>query len=302
VTAIPGSSTKNPALHSGILFLVLGLSLAALGGAFMKTLTGELSPLLIVWVRFTGFFLIIAPVAMMRVGRQAFRPPRPGIQVVRGVVQAAGTVSFVAGVYYLNFAEAIAILYVYPFLMALMAPAVLGERVSPIGWLGVAGGFAGVLLVMRPEFDGFEFGILFVLLAGFLVALQMLLNRKLGVLADPVVISMWGALVAASVLTPSLLFVWQPLTLAQFAILALTALTGAISHTLLILAMSRAPAPDLAPFTYTEIVSAVLIGLVMFGTLPDLVSWAGIALIIVSGVIVARVQSGRMVLRRQPKI
>ncbi len=49
MTTAPGSSAKNPALHSGILFLVLGLSLAALGGAFMKTLTGDLSPLLIVW-------------------------------------------------------------------------------------------------------------------------------------------------------------------------------------------------------------------------------------------------------------
>jgi len=290
------------AARSGILFLVLALSLAALGGALMKFLSGELPPMLIGWVRFTGFFLIIAPVALARVGRRALRPPRPGVQIVRGLLHAASNVCFVTGVFYLNFADAIAILYVYPFLMVLMAPAVLGERVSLIGWLGVAGGFGGVLLVMRPDLQSFEVGAFFVLAAGFLIALQMLLNRKLGVLSDPTVISMWGALAAACALSLTLPFVWQPITASQFGILALTALTGAISHTLMILAFSRAPASDLAPFTYSEIVSAVLIGLVMFGTLPDVISWSGIGLITISGIVVARAQAGRTVLRRQPKI
>jgi drug/metabolite transporter (DMT)-like permease len=290
------------AARSGILLLVLALSLAAFGGALMKTLTGELSPMLIGWVRFTGFFLIITPVALARVGRRALRPPRPGVQIVRGLLHAASNVCFVSGVFYLNFADAIAILYVYPFLMVMMAPAVLGERVSVTGWLGVAGGFGGVLLVMRPDFQSFDIGAILVLTAGFLIALQMLLNRKLGVLSDPTVISMWGALAAALVLSLTLPFVWQPITAPQLGILALTALTGAISHTLMILAFSRAPASDLAPFTYSEIVSAVLIGLVMFGTLPDMVSWSGIALITLSGVIVARAQAARIVLRRQPKI
>jgi drug/metabolite transporter (DMT)-like permease len=70
----------------------------------------------------------------------------------------------------------------------------------------------------------------------------------------------------------------------------------------MIMALSRAPASDLAPFTYSEIVSAVLIGVVMFGTLPDALSWAGIGLITLSGVVVARAQAARAVLRRQPKI
>ncbi len=155
---------------------------------------------------------------------------------------------------------------------------------------------------MRPDFQVFDAGALFVLAAGFLVALHMLLNRTLGVLSDATVISMWGALVAACALSLSLPFVWQPIAAAQLGILVLAALIGTVSHTLMILAFARAPASDLAPFTYLEIVSAVLIGLVMFGTLPDLVSWAGIALIIVSGILVARVQAGRMALRRQPKI
>lgn len=298
----PSHSDDTAAASSGILLIVLGLSIAALTGGLMKTLTSDLSPLLIGWFRFTGAFLILVPFALVRAGRQAFRPPRIGIQVLRGVLLVVGNLSFMTGVQYLDFADAIAILYVYPFLVTLMAPMILGERVSLIGWLGVTGGFGGVLLVMRPEFSNFDVSALFVLFTGFLVSLQMLLNRKLGVLSDPSVISMWGSLIAALVLTLALPFAWQPVTAAQLGILALMAVTSAISQTLIILALSRAPASELAPFTYAEIVAAVVIGFLMFGTLPDALSWSGIALIVFSGIVVARAQAGRTVLRRQPKI
>ncbi len=287
--------------RSGILLIVAAMCLAALTGALMKTLTDTMSPMLIGWFRFTGYFLVILPFALARVGRRAFRPPRIGIQVLRGLLQVAGNLCFMFGVMGLALADAIAILYVYPFLMTLMAPSVLGERVTAMGWVGVFGGFAGVLLVMRPDFGGLDIHALFVLGTGVLVALQMLLNRKLGVLADPSVISMWGALIASMVLLGSLPFVWSTPDLGDFGIIALMALASAASQTMMILALARAPASDLAPFTYAEIVAAVLIGLVMFGTLPDALSWTGIGLITLSGIAVARAQ-GRLALRRQPKI
>ena len=300
--ATPIGLDENSSARNGILLIVLGLSMAALTGALMKSLTSELSPMLIGWFRFTGYFLIMVPIALARVGRRAFKPPRVGIQIMRGLLLAVGTLSFMTGVRDLDYADAIAILYVYPFLMTLMAPLILGERVSAIGWVGVFGGFGGVLLVVRPEFRNFDVSALYVLFTGFLVALQMLLNRKLGTLSDPAVISMWGALVASLVVMLTLPFGWQPVTAAQLGILALMALTSAISQTLMIMAFSRAPASDLAPFTYSEIVSAVLIGFVMFGTLPDTLSWAGIGLIMLSGVVVVRAQAARAVVRRQQKI
>ena len=80
------------------------------------------------------------------------------------------------------------------------------------------------------------------------------------------------------------------------------ALIGAVSQTSIVLAFARAPASDLAPFTYSELISAVVFGYLMFGTLPDWISWAGLALIIVSGVAVARAMSMRTTPRRVTKI
>ncbi len=299
--ALSDASEDRARLRVGIVLMIAAVAVAALSGALMKTLSSEMSPLMVAWFRFAGFFVIMLPFAVLRAGWRAFRPPRFRIQVVRGLLLGIGNILFLWGVVGLDYADAIAILYVYPFLMVLMAPAVLGERVSPIAWLGVFGGFAGVLLVIRPQFGDWDVHGLMVLGTGFTVALQMLMNRKLGVLADPAVISLWGAMVAAVLLTFALPFVWVPFDMAQWDTLVLLAVTSAASQTLMILSMARAPASDLAPFTYSEIAIAVLLGLVMFGTLPDLLSWLGIGLITLCGIVVAMVQ-GRMTLRRQPKI
>ena len=91
--------------------------------------------------------------------------------------------------------------------MIALSALVLGERVSASAWIGVAGGFSGVLLVVRPDMSGLDPAAMFILFTGMMVALQMLFNRKLGVLSDPVVVSMWGALAATGGLTLMLPFV-----------------------------------------------------------------------------------------------
>lgn len=281
--------------------MIAGLSLAALTGALMKILAEDLPPPLVVWARFTSYFLVIAPFAFWRAGARAWRPRSLPVQTLRGLLLAGGTLLFIHGVIGMRFADAIAVLYVYPFVMTLLAPAVLGEKVKMTGWLGCAGGFAGVLIVTRPDLGGIDAHAALVLGAGVLIALQMLLNRKLIAAADPFVTSMWGALAPAVALSLAAPFFWRPPGLEHLGLIICIAAATAASQTLMILAMVRARASDLAPFTYTEIISAAVIGLVMFGTWPDALAWAGIGLIAFSGAAVARAHR-RPALRRQPKI
>ena len=294
-------NTRTEAQRSGILLIILGLALAAFGGSLMKLATESVSPFLVGWFRFSGYFLILLPIALFRVGRSAFTPPRMGVQIIRGVLMSAGTVLFMFGVTGLDYADAIAILYVYPFLVTLLAPAVLGERVSAVACLGVFGGFIGVLLVVKPGFGSMNIHAFFVLGTGLMVALQMLVNRKLGVLADPTVISMWGAMVAALVLLPAATVFWTAIDPGVFWVLIAIPVTTAASQTLMILALARTEASILAPFTYSEIIAAIVIGLIMFGTVPDALSWLGIGLITLCGIMVARVKAVDTQ-KRQPKI
>ncbi|MGI9317484.1 MAG: DMT family transporter [bacterium] len=285
----------------GIVLIVLGLSIAAMTGAIMKLLSDDLSAYQITWFRFAGFALVLLPVVYVRIGRAAMRPARPRMQVVRGITMAASTVAFVIGARTIDYADAIAILYAYPFLLTLLAVLFLDERVGWTGWVGVIGGFIGVLLVMRPSFSAFNAGTLFVFLCAAIVSIQMTLNRKLGALSHPLVTSFWGALVAAAVLSLFLPFYWQPVDSSHALLICLMVISGALNQTLVVFAFAKAPASTLAPFTYFEIVAAVVIGFVVFGTLPVWISWLGILLISASGLLVARSFSGRLAPRRNPK-
>jgi len=270
----------------------------------MKMLAGSMSEFMVVWARYAGFFLVLLPVVLASQGRAAFRPAQPRLQIFRALTIALGTVAFVAGVRTIPFADAIAIIYVYPFILTLLAPHFLGERVPKIAWFGVIGGFTGVLVVMRPTFENLDQNALLVLLSGVLIAVHLLFNRKLGPLANPLMTSMWGALIATIALSAMLPFSWQIPDAGQLRLLAAIALTSAVSQSLMLYAFARAPASALAPFTYIEIVSAVIIGWVLFATVPDTVSWCGMALIVASGLIVAQAPGlgAKVTKRRHPTV
>ena len=276
---------------SGIILVVIALALAAFGGGLMKLLTDSLSPVMIAWARFCGSSLILLPFVIWHVGGIRLTPHRPLIQTVRGVLMALGNIAFIFGVQQLDYANAIAILYVYPFIMVFLAPFVLGEKVGITGWIGVIGGFGGVVMVMRPDVTGLDYHALFVFVSGAMIAIQMLLNRLLGARSNPMVAALWGSMVAAIILTPFVPFFWSALTSTEVAILALLAVTASVSQTLMILGMGRAAAGDVAPFTYTEIVSGIVLGFLMFGTLPDALAFMGMALIVISGILVARMRA-----------
>ncbi|MEM7211396.1 MAG: DMT family transporter [Pseudomonadota bacterium] len=286
----------------GILLIVFGLAAAALSGAQMKMLSEMLPVLLIVWARFAGYFLIILPVVLARRTTAIWPPVRPGLQVLRGLCMCSATICFVMGARTLNFADAIAILYAYPFMLTLAAPIFLGEQVRRAVWIGVAAGFVGVLIVMRPGFDGIGVDALWVLGAAVSVTTMLIINRKLGAVTDPLVTSSYGAFIAMVLTAPGMVMHWQPIGLETLGMLVVLGFTGAISQTTIVLAFSRAPASDLAVFTYSEIVSAVVIGFLLFGTWPDGWSWVGIGLIVISGAGVARAMQGPSTPRRAPKI
>lgn len=299
------ATIANPAslrqTRLGIVMVVAGLSVAAFTGALMKLLSDDLHAIQITWFRFLGFALILILPVAVRFGRSVLRPARPAMQVIRGVSLAAATVSFVVGARTIDYADAIAILYAYPFLLSILAVLFLGEKVRLAGWIGVAGGFVGVLLVMRPEFNAINTGSLFVFLCAVIVSFQMFLNRWMGSFSHPLVTSLWGAIVATVLLSLLVPFYWTPLTGNHFWLLCLVAITGSINQVLVVVAFSKAEASTLAPFTYFEIAAAVMLGFLLFGTMPSWLSWVGIGFIAASGLLVARSLSAPVAPRRNPK-
>lgn len=282
--------------------LVVGLSIAAYSGALMKLLGDQISAFQVAWFRFAGMGLVLLPYLVWRYGLKGLRPARPLIQLVRGLTMAGGTTFFVLGARTVDYADAVAILYAYPFMLVILAVLFLGERANRLVWLGVGSGFIGVLLVMRPEFEQINIGNLYIFACAVIVSIQLTLNRKLGSVSPPLVTAFAGAACAALVLLPLLPASWAPVPEGAWVYVALLIVSGAINQTLLVYAFAHAHASVLAPFAYFEIVSAVMLGYLMFDTLPALLSWLGIGLIVAGGLYVSQALRVRTLPRRNPNL
>ena len=291
------SASSFPA---AVLLLVAGLATASLSGAFLKLMAAELNVAVMTFGRYTGYLVVLLPIAMWRYGRLVIAPPQAPTQFLRASLILGATLSFVLSVRRLPLANTVAILYIYPFLVALLSPWLLGERANPSTWFGVVCGFAGIVIVMRPDLGLVNVGTITALATGLFYAFHIIVTRKLANAAPALVSNTYMALVALALITPLAWAWWQPVSLNQAAILFVMGAINAVSHLLIISAFARASAPALAPFTYTEIVAAVGWGVLFFADIPDAVTFIGIAVIIASGVAVLQSGNlGRLIARRR---
>jgi drug/metabolite transporter (DMT)-like permease len=283
-----------------VALLVAGLATASLSGAFLKLMAAELNVAVMTFGRYAGYLVVLLPIALWRYGRQVVLPPAASTQFLRATMILAATLSFVISVRYLPLATAVAILYIYPFLVALLSPWILAERAGPATWLGVVCGFIGILIVMRPDLGVINVGTVAAIATGGFYAFHIMVTRKLANAAPALVSNTYMALVAIALITPFAWAWWQPVSLNQAAVLFVMGAINAVSHLLIISAFARASAPALAPFTYAEIVAAVGWGLLFFADIPDAVTFVGIAVIIASGVMVSQSGNlGRLIARRR---
>jgi len=272
---------------AGILIFVAALVFGSVHNGLSKSLTDDLPVPLIIWWRYVGLFAIVVPWALSRYGRSAVVPARPWLHVLRGGLTIVASLSFLGAVSGMPLADTMAIVFVYPFVITALAPLLLREHVRLSMWVAVLTGFLGVLIVMRPGFAEVDVHALLALLTGTTFALVLLITRMLSVAAPPTVTATWTAAIGILVLSFALPWIWVTPSLEQLAVLAALSILAAISQLMTMQAFSKAGAAVLAPFGYSEIVTATAVGFVMFADLPDAVTWLGILLIVASGVYIA---------------
>ena len=273
--------------NAGILIFVAALVFGSLHNGLSKALTEQLPVPLIIWWRYVVLFAIVVPWALWRHGRGAVVPARPWLHVLRGGLIVISSLSFLAAVSGMPLADTMAIVFVYPFIITALAPFLLRERVRPAMWIATATGFLGVVIVMRPGVTAVDGYALLALLTGTTYALVLLITRMLAIAAPPTVTATWSAAVGILVLSLSLPFLWVTPNLEQLLVLACLSIFAAVSQLMTMHAFSKTGAAVLAPFGYSEIVSATAVGFVMFGSMPDLVTWTGILVIVASGIYIA---------------
>ena len=180
-------------------------------------------------------------------------------------------------------------------LVTLLSVVILGESVGWRRLVAIAIGFVGALIVIRPSFTSVGWSVLFPVAAALCFSFYILLTRSLSAVESPVrmqfLAGLSGMVVTSIALTvgtateiEALTVRW--ITLNQFFWLGLLGILGTVGHLLVVYAYRRASVSLLAPFQYVEIISATILGWMIFQDFPDTPTWVGILLIVGSGLFI----------------
>jgi drug/metabolite transporter (DMT)-like permease len=252
-----------------------------------RLVVGNMHPLQVAWGRyaFSLLPLLVLP-ALSGWARLATR--RPGLQLARGLTLVAATLAMFTALRTLQLADAYALSYVSPLIVAVLSWFVFGERLTRWQHAAIGLAFAGSLVVIRPAFAQAGGAVVFPLLMALSYAAYQVLTRVARRSEDALVCVFYASLVGAGVLTIAMPFFWQPMPPAHWAWFAAMGALGLVGHWLLAVAAHRAPPSLLAPLANVQLVYAALIDLAIFGAIPDRWTLVGSAIILLGGTMLWR--------------
>ncbi|MDX8524848.1 DMT family transporter [Mesorhizobium sp. MSK_1335] len=284
----------------GALFMVVAMVGFTLNDAITKFSSESMNMAQVMLVRGAFASLFVGLLAWQR---GALADPRTMLQpmvAMRVAGEAGATVSFLIALAHLPIANVSAVLQALPLAVTMGAALFFGEGVGWRRWLAIAVGFAGVLIIVRPGFEGFSVYSLLALTSVACCAVRDLATKRIPQAIPTMLVSTATAL-AMTVLGALLLSPmggWTPMNGTATALLALAAVLVLIGYQFIIMAMRSGDISFIAPFRYTALLWSILLGLVIFGDIPDPPMIVGAAIIIGSGLYA--LYRERAVGRRQP--
>lgn len=267
------------------LFMALAMAGFTSNDAITKGLTGDYNAGQIMFVR--GAFATLF-VGLLAWQQGALRAPLQVLQplvLLRSISELVGTILFLFALAHMPIANLSAVLQSLPLAVTMGAAMFLGEPVRWRRWLAIVIGFVGVTIVVKPGFEGFNIYSVSALLCVVACAVRDLVTRRIP--ADIPSLLVTTATAAIVALCGLLLIVplggWAPLTLEATAAMAGAAMFLIPATILLILAMRTGEISFVAPYRYTALLWAIVLGIIFYSEIPDPAMLLGAALIVGSG-------------------
>lgn len=296
---------------AGIATMVATAAAMSLGDALVKVMSADLG----LWQFFVLRSAVALPllVLLLRTRGTVWPSSRHVLRwcAVRSLLLIGMWVSFYAALTLVDLATVATAYYTGPLFITLLSALVARERVGWRRWLAVSAGFAGVVLMLRPDQGAIAWPVLFAVLSGLFYALAAVVTRVRLADESPLVLSgalniaflvagaLGTGLLLAAALEPAtvarqpfVLGPWQPMTLQAWTVVAgLGVLIVAIS-TGVARAYQLAPSSIIATFDYAYLPFAALWGFAFFAAVPDATTLAGMALIAAAGLSLLRLSRG----------
>ncbi len=268
--------------HRGILWMLLTTLLFVVMDAIAKFLTQSYPVPQVTWARYAFHALALAVLFRRRLPA-LMRSKRLGLQLARSsLLLGATTLSFFA-LRVMPLADVVAIWALTPILVTALSVPLLGERVGPRRWAGVAAGFVGALIIIRPGLGVMQAAAVLPATVAVILAFYHLATRALSATDSPLTTIVYTVSVGLVVSTGAVPFFWVIPDASAWTFMIVLGLLGATAHFSLIKSFEAATAATVIPYTYTNLIWATVVGFVVFGDLPDLGTVIGASVIVVSG-------------------
>jgi drug/metabolite transporter (DMT)-like permease len=294
----------------GIVLMLLFCLIAPLLDVSAKLAAGGGIPVgQITTARFVVQGLLMLPVVLFMGLSLRLTPRALAFTFLRAVFLILSTFSFVSGIAVMPVADALAIAFVEPFILLILGSLIFGDHVGPRRIAACAVGFGGALLVIQPSIAVFGMVALWPLGTAFFFAFYMLVTRAISVYMHPVAMQFHTSWTGLLLCLPIMVLasgsgvgpldpVWPDGI--NWLWLFGVGFWAAVSHMSMTYALKFAPSATLAPLHYSEIVVAVALGYLIFGDFPNAMTWAGIAVIVASGLYM--IHRERLAARSTPRV
>ncbi len=280
-------SASAAANRRGILCMVGAMGCFVTNDALVKFASQSMPSAQLIFIRGAMSVLLVLAVAHALGATTRLRETTRGWVAVRALVDATATMLYLGSLIHLPIANATAINLAAPLFMTMFAAFFMAERVRGARWLAVGAGFLGVLLVIQPRAQGFNSWALVCLLGTLFHAARDLMTRRIHAGIPSILITLATA-VAVTVVSgvASLLQGWRPFGVFEFGLLALASVFLTGGYYFIISSMRHGEMTLVAPFRYSGLLFALVLGYAVWGEVPNTLAWFGIALLIGSGLYV----------------
>lgn len=279
---------------AGIAYICAGSFCLAVNDALSKYLSEYIPVMEIIFFRSLISLPLIVAFGFFMGGRQALVTRSPWLQIARGVAAVVAPVTYIYGLSLLPLADNAAISFASPLFITLLAVPLLGERPGWRQWVATLTGFGGVLCVIQPGSDMFSWGALLPLMAALAYALIMLSARTLAGRGDSIWVTMlYATLVPLVIAAAAMPWIWRTPAFEQWWALLGVGFFGGLAITLITQAFRVGSASVVAPFDYSGLLWAALIGWVFWNEIPTMAAFSGMGIIVLSGIYLAWRQGSR---------
>jgi len=290
--------TPRSSTLSGILFMLAAITIFSLVNVFSKMMVAAYPPAQLFFIR--GFAAIATLLPFLaRDNFAAVRDvPRPGLQVLRMALSVADGMLFFTAIKYIPLADATTCYLAAPIFVTAFSAIFLREHVGWRRWTAVVIGFIGVLIALRPTGATMSWPALIALAGCLCQSVFMIVTRYVRgtsniFLATTQVVGsfLFGGLVSA--------FLFVPPTWFLVVLLLISGVVNVVAVLCLNRSLILAPASVVAPFQYTMIVWAIVLGFLVFGDVPSSNTMIGAAIVASAGIYIFLRE--RTVMHREPE-